>query len=303
MPARYLVTGAGGTIGGVSNAVVELLIRDGAEVRALVHHDDHRVATLRILGADVTAGDLTEPSDVVAAMDGVNRMFFNMGVSSSYLEAAAVVSAVGREHRGLETVVNMSQMTVSQMSLTSGGESNQQRLHWLSEHVMDWSGLPVTHVRPTVFMDNPLFTFLAAPSVRERHTLALPFGDGRTSPIAALDVARVVATLLREPEAHRRHVYELTGPDLLDIDGLARNLAGALDHPVTGVDVPHAQWVEQVLTRAGLPTHIEHHIEAMARLHRAHRYERLTDDVERVTGRPAITLQQYAAENPGKFGG
>ena len=303
MSARYLVTGAGGTIGGVSNAVVELLVRDGAEVRALVHHDDHRAAALRKLGAHVMAGDLTEPSDVVAAMNGVDRMFFNMGVSSSYLEAAAVVSAVGREHGSLVTVVNMSQMTVSQMSLTSGEESHQQRLHWLSEHVMDWSGLPVTHVRPTVFMDNPLFTFLAAPSVRERHTLALPFGEGRTSPIAALDVARVVATLLREPEGHRRHVYELTGPDLLDIDGLARNLAGALDHPVAGVDVPHAQWVEHVLAPAGLPPHVEHHIETMARLHRAHRYEHLTDDVERVTGRPATTLLQYVAANPGKFGG
>jgi len=236
-------------------------------------------------------------------MNGVDRMFFNMGVSSSYLEAAAVVSAVGREHSSLETVVNMSQMTVSQMSLTSGEESHQQRLHWLSEQVLDWSGLPVTHVRPTVFMDNPLFTFLAAPSVRERHTLALPFGEGRTSPIAALDVARVVATLLREPEGHRRHVYELTGPDLLDIDGLARNLAGALDHPVAGVDVPHAQWVEHVLAPAGLPPHVEHHIETMARLHRAHRYEHLTDDVERVTGRPATTLLQYVAANPGKFGG
>ncbi|MCV7151661.1 NAD(P)H-binding protein [Mycolicibacterium pyrenivorans] len=252
MNTRYLVTGAGGTIGGVSNAVVDLLVRDGAQVRALVHRDDHRADPLRRLGAQVVAGDLTEPTDVVAAMHGVDRVFFNMGVSASYLEAAAVVSAVGREHDGLETIVNMSQMTVSQMSLTSRDESHQQRLHWLSEQVMDWSGLPVTHVRPTVFMDNPLFTFLSA---------------------------------------------------LLDVDGLARNLAGALGHPVAGADIPHTQWAEQILEPAGLPPHVAHHIDTMARLHRAHRYERLTDDVERVTGRPAVTMQQYVAENAAKFGG
>ncbi|MFF8726299.1 hypothetical protein ACF073_07375 [Streptomyces sp. NPDC015171] len=49
-------------------------------------------------------------------------------------------------------------MTVSQIRLTSAAESRQQRLHWLSEHVLDWSGVPVVHVGPTVFMENPLFT-------------------------------------------------------------------------------------------------------------------------------------------------
>lgn len=168
---------------------------------------------------------------------------------------------------------------------------------------MDWSGLPVTHVRPTVFMDNPFFTFLSAPSVRDGNTLPLPFGDGGTSPIAAPDVARVIAALLTYPGRHHEHVYELTGPKLLDIDGVARDLAAGLGHPVTGVDVPHAEWVARVLKPVGLPPHVEHHIETMASLHRAHRYERLTDDVERVTGRPPMTLRQYVAENPGKFGG
>lgn len=126
---RYLVTGAGGTIGGVSNSVVRLLVGNGGVVRALVHHDDRHADPLRELGVEVVAGDLTEPSDVVAAMSGVNRVFFNMGVSASYLEASAVVSAVGREHGGLKTIVNMSQMTVSEMSLTSDEESEQQRLH------------------------------------------------------------------------------------------------------------------------------------------------------------------------------
>ena len=81
--------------------------------------------------------------------------------------------------------------------------------------------------------------------------------------------------MLREPEVHHRHVYLLTGAvDLLDIDGLASHLAAALDHPVTGVHMPHAQSVEQVLAPVGLPPHVEQHIETMARLHRAHRYER-----------------------------
>ena len=82
---EYLVTGAGGGIGSVSRSVVELLIRDGATVRAMVHR---RADTVRALGAQVVVGDLTQPKDVLSAMRGVKRMFFNMSVSPSYLKAA-----------------------------------------------------------------------------------------------------------------------------------------------------------------------------------------------------------------------
>jgi uncharacterized protein YbjT (DUF2867 family) len=299
----YLITGAGGGIGGVSRSVVELLVEDGAAVRAMVHREDGRADALRALGAQVVVGDLTDPQDVVSAMSGVKRMFFNMSVSESYLKAAAIVAAAGRDNGGLEEIVNISQMTVSQMTLTSSTESHQHRLHWLVEHVLDWSGLPVTHVRPTVFIDNPLFTFLNAASVRDQHTLVLPFGEGRTSPVAARDVARVVAEILRNPERHREHVYELTGPEILGIDGLARSFSEGLQQPVAGVDIAYDDWVEKVLKPIGLPSHVEQHIATMARLHREGRYDRLTDDVERVTGRPAVTVAQYVAEHRERFGG
>jgi len=47
----------------------------------------------------------------------------------------AVLKAV--PHRGqLEALVDLSQMTVSQMTATSTAESHQQRLHWLAEQVL-----------------------------------------------------------------------------------------------------------------------------------------------------------------------
>ena len=124
----------------------------------------------------------------------------------------------------------------------------------------------------------------------------------RTSPVAAADVAAVVATLLAEPQSHHQRIYELTGPDLLDIDGLAQSFARGLHQQVTGVDVAHDEWVEHTLARAGLAPHVHQHIATMARLHRAGRYSRLTDDVEAVTGRPAVSVERYIATHPQKFG-
>jgi uncharacterized protein YbjT (DUF2867 family) len=297
----YLITGAGGGIGSVSRGVVELLLGDGEHIRAMVHRDDGRADALREIGAEVVVGDLTNPRDVAYAMAGADRMFFNMSVSPDYLTATSIVCAVAREAAGIEVIVNMSQMTVSQMTLTSTEESKQHRLHWLAEHIMKWSGVPVVHVRPTVFMENPLFTMLAARSVSERGVLVLPFGSGRTSPVAAADVARVVAAVLRDPAGRIGAVYELTGPEVLDIDGVAEQYARALGRPVTGQDLALDEWRRQVLEPIGLPAHVEQHIATMARLHREDRYNRSTDDVEKITGQAPQTVEQYVAAHADVF--
>jgi len=297
----YLVTGAGGGIGSVSRQVVRLLLDGGQPVRAMVRRNDERANVLRELGAEVVIGDLTNPRDVANAIAGVERMFFNMSVSPDYLTATSIVCAVALEAAPVEVIVNMSQMTVSQMTLTSTSESNQHRLHWLAEHIMNWSGVPVVHVRPTVFMENPLLTMLAANSIRENGALVLPFGSGRTSPIAAADVARVVAAVLREPAERIGKVYELTGPEVLDIDGIAAQYSRALGRPVVAEDLPLDDWTDRVLTPIGLPAHVAQHIATMARLHRDGRYDRSTDDVAQITGAPAQTVEQYVAAHADVF--
>jgi len=297
----YLITGAGGGTGGVSRQVIELLRARGHRVRALVHHDDARTHPLRELGAEVVVGDLTEPADVVDAMAGAHRMFFSMGVSPDYLKATAIICDAAREYGHLEVIANMSQMTVSQMTLVSVGESHQHRLHYLAEHVMNWSGVPVVHIRPTVFLDNPLFTWFAAPSLRAQNLLVLPFGEARTSPIATSDVARTVAAVLEDPDHRIGEIYELTGPASLDIDGLAHEYTLGLGRPIRGTDIPHETWVREVVKPLGLPEHVEQHLITMALLHRAGRYDRATDDVERITGQSASTVGHYVAERPELF--
>jgi uncharacterized protein YbjT (DUF2867 family) len=293
MVASNLVLIAGA--GGVGRTVLDQLRAQNVPVRAMVRRDDDRAAELRALGAEVVLGDLTRPESVAAALEGVGRMYFAMPVSPDHLLAATVVATVAREHGQLAGLVGMSQMTVSQMTATSTAESHQQRLHWLAEQVLNWSALPVVHIRPTSFLDNPLFTTLAARSIRENGTIALPFGTGRTSPVAVDDVARVVATVLRDPAPHIGHVYELTGPRTVDMTEMAEEFSRALGRPVSYVDVPLEWWRTEVLAKAGLPPHTEQHIATMARLHRENRYDRASDDVERVTGVPPQTIEAFVA--------
>jgi NAD(P)H dehydrogenase (quinone) len=82
-------------------------------------------------------------------------------------------------------------------------ESRQQRLHWLCEQALNWSGVPVVHLRPTVFQQSFFFWAWAAESIEKSGTIRLPFGHGRTSPVAAADVAEVAAKILRGPAEYR----------------------------------------------------------------------------------------------------
>src|SRR5205085_10316253 len=127
--------------------------------------------------------DLTRAKDVVRALAGCRRLYFGMSTSAAYLEATTTAAAVARAQENLEVLVNISQMTVSQMSLTAMTDSPQQRQQWLGEQVLNWSGLPVVHVRATVFLQNFFFLAWAAESIARDGTIRLPFGAGHTSPV------------------------------------------------------------------------------------------------------------------------
>src|SRR5690348_237430 len=294
-----LVTGAAGLVGGVGGAVVEALRRRGLPVRALVRRDDERADALRGTGADVVVADLTRAADVLRALAGCRRMYFGMSVSAPYLEATVTTAVAARERGDLEVFVNMSQMTVSQMSLTETTDSPQHRQHWLAEQALNWSGLPVVHVRPTVFLEG-FFLMFTSESVRTSHQIRLPFGEGKTSPVAAEDVARVVAALLANPQPHIGKIYHLTGPQSENMHFYAQEYSKALGRTITFQDIPVEPWRNGLLQR-GLPVHLVNHLATMADLHRAGRYDRMSDDVLTLTGQVPLSVQEFVRKNAATF--
>jgi len=295
-----LVTGAAGQLGAVGRTVTGLLLERGLPVRAMVRREDERAATLRAAGAEVVVGDLLEPADVYRVVSGCRRVYFGLSLSAGYLQATVTMAAVAREV-GVNALVNMSQMTVSQMSLQNTTPSPQQRQHWLSEQALAWSGLPVVTIRPTVFLEG-FFLPLTGPTVREKGCIELPFGRGKTNPVSAADVARVVAAVLADPGPHLGRIYELTGPRSQDMDGVAREYSDALNREVTYSDIRPEDW-ERELKKVGLQEHLTRHLVTMAELNRAGRYDRLADGVERVTGRPAMSVQEFVSLHADEFGG
>jgi NAD(P)H dehydrogenase (quinone) len=84
--------------------------------------------------------------------------------------------------------------------------------------------------------------------------------------------------------------------------GVAGEYSEALNREITYSDIPAEDW-ERGLRRATLPEHLIQHLVTMAELHRAGRYDRLVDGVERVTGRPAMGVREFVSLHADQFGG
>ena len=298
MANLILVTGAAGRVGAVGRTITELLLKQGKAVRAMVRSEDERAQALRELGAEVVIGDLLDLGSMHRAIAGCDTMYFGMSISDAYLTATVNTAAVAKHH-GVKAFINMSQMTLSQMSITETTASPQHKLHWLAEQALNWSGLPVVHVRPTVLLDG-FFLIFTADSVRQSNQIRLPFGEGKTSPIAVEDVARVVSALLADPQPHIGKIYNLTGPQSENMDFFALEYSKALGRTITSQDIPVEPWRDALLER-GLPVHLVNHLATMADLHRAGRYDRISDDVLTLTGQQPLSVEEFVRKNAVKF--
>jgi uncharacterized protein YbjT (DUF2867 family) len=264
----------------------------------MVRTEDERAQALRALGAEVVVGNLLDLDSMHRIIAGCETMYFSMSISDAYLAATINTAAVARYHE-VKAFINMSQMTVSQMSVTETTPSPQHKLQWLSEQALNWSGLPVIHVRPTVFLEG-FFLTLTSDSVKQTNQIRLPFGQGKTSPIGAEDVARVVATLLENPQPHVGKIYHLTGPQSENMDFFAQEYSKALGRTITHQDIPVEPWRDELLKR-GWPPHVVHHLATMTDLHRAGRFDRLSDDVLMLTGQRPLSVQDFVRKNTAAF--
>jgi uncharacterized protein YbjT (DUF2867 family) len=310
-----LITGAGGHVGSVSTAMVGMLRDKGQAVRAFVRRDDERAQSLRRLGVEVFVGDLLNVADVAAALRGCRRVYFSMSLSPYYVDANLLMAAAARAQGDIEAFVNISEYEQSYMTydrMTAPREerlawlgglvadwSPQQRAHWISEEVLKWSGLPVVNIRATIFVENPLLTWFPLKAVLDTGELRLPFGAEKFAPIAGFDVAEVCTKILIDPQAHISKSYELTGPALMDMHGLAEDYAAALGRSISYAPQPLEPWIENHIDKSlgARDPHVAEHLRTITRLIAGGRYDVVTDQLERLLQRAPKTVRWALQES------
>ena len=219
MSRKFLITGATGATG---RAAALDLLNAGVEVRALVHREDGRSEALRQHGAEIVKGDLLDFESLRTAMDGVEGAYLVYPIMPGILQATAYFAQAAKETH-LTSVVNMSQISARREAASRAAQD-----HWIAEQVLNWSGVPVVHLRPTLFAEWALYWVAQI----KTGTLALPFGTGKHAPIAAEDQGRVIASILLSPQGHIGKAYPLFGLKEYSFAEIAEEIGKAIGKPL-----------------------------------------------------------------------
>lgn len=287
MNHRIVVTGATGETG---RYTTELLIEKGFSVRALVHKVDERSERLKATGAQIVAGDLLDFDAVRGALKGANRAYFVYPIRPGLIDATAYFAQASKE-AGLDGIVNMSQISARENS-----KSHAARDHWIAERVFDWSGVPVSHIRPTFFAQ-----WLTYPHNRkhilERGVISQPLGNGRHAPIAAEDQARFIAAILANPAPHIGKTYPLFGPVEMDQAGIAEAVGEVIGRPITYEPISIESYRQRLEAAGVMPAFLIQHLCAVAQDYQDGIFAGSDDVIGRVTGKPPMTVQEFVASH------
>jgi uncharacterized protein YbjT (DUF2867 family) len=253
-----------------------------------VHREDERSAKLAAAGAEIVVADMLDLAAVTAATRGITAAYFTYPILPGLLEASTIFAQAAAES-GVSAMVNM-----SQISARRDAASNAARQHWLAERMLDWSPVPVTHLRPTFFAEWLLTNY------QPDGTLPLPFGDGRHAPIAAEDQARVITAILKDPAPHAGQVYPLFGARDMNHYEIAEEMSEALGKRVTYRPISLDEFTERLHNR-GFDDHTIQHLRAVAIDYRNGVFAGTNDIVRTVGGTEPQTVQEFVTRNKQYF--
>jgi len=221
--------------------------------------------------------DWTDPGTWDAVLDGIGRMYLllpdDVDLPAGFLERAAAA--------GVRRVVLHSDRAVDLMEVTRLQEA---------ERAVRASGLEWTVIRPDWFAQN--FETFFRDAVLEGE-LVLPVGDARQGFVDAQDIADVAVRALTT-DGHVGEVLELTGPQALSFAEAAEVVGAAAGRTVRFDGTPEAY--RAAMGAAGLPPEVVEELVTRFGAVAAAGDTTPTGTVERVLGRPARSLAQYAQE-------
>lgn len=130
--------------------------------------------------------------------------------------------------------------------------------------------------------------------IRDRDTLMVPAGGGRTAFVDADDVGQVAAAALLDPAAHLNRAWTPTGPEALTYDEVAATLSDVLDRPIRYARPGVLAYARHARRTVGMPLGMVAVTTAIYTAARVGQAGGLTDDVAEVLGHPPVTFGEFA---------
>jgi len=273
-----VVTGATGNVG---RPLVAELVAAGAEVRA-VSRDPKSAG----LPAEVKVFDTA-----AAAIPGATALFLNSRALQG--EMASVV-AQARQQGGIRLValsaINADDDFSRQPSRYRGDRNTE------ADHLAAGSGLPWVSLRPSVFVTN--FAGMWSGQIRAGDVVNGPYAAASSAPIVEADIAAVAARALLSDDLLGQRI-PLTGPQALTNTEMV-DIIGSVLHRALHYDEIPVDLVRQRFVSLGFPAEFGAAYVALLATTLGGPAE-VTDSIEKILGRPAVTFEQWVRDHISLF--
>jgi uncharacterized protein YbjT (DUF2867 family) len=227
-------------------------------------------------------------------MEGISSAYFLYPIAPGIIGASAYFAQAAKE-ADVTAIVNMSQISARRESTSHAAQD-----HWVSERVFDWSGVATTHLRPTFFADWLVYPHFAK-EIWANKKIEFPFENGRHAPIASDDQGRVIAHILANPEGHEGKTYTLTGPVEMNHTEIAAVMSDVLGAKIEYAPTSIEAFRNKMENLYKFPPFLTQHLVEVAQNYRDGIFSGANDKVEKITGTPALSVQQFIAQNRAVF--
>lgn len=281
---KVLITGATGNVGTAVLAALQNIVH-ALDVYAGVRNLNADKIKLGQYNTGFVQFDFTDISTYLTALEGCDVLF---------LLRPPQISEVKKYFQPmLETCVAQGVKHIVFLSV-QGVESSSIIPHHKIEKLIVDSKIPYTFLRPAYFMQN--FTTTLRDDLVQKKQIFLPAGNAKFTLIDVRDIGLVAAKILVNNTLHINKSYELTNKEKLTFAEMAAKLSSIL-----GVKI---QFISPNLIRFFLTKRKEKMpvmlILVMIMLHYLPRFQQepaITDWVEKITGREAISFEQFIKDN------
>jgi uncharacterized protein YbjT (DUF2867 family) len=233
---KILVVGGTGNVGG---AVVNDLLKRGAQVRALARKQPEEGKLPG--GVEVAIGDLLDPVAVEQAMRGIDKLFLLNAVVADEITQALIAYGIARRV-GLKHVTYLSVFKVEQF---------RDVPHFASklavENALREFGVPYTILRPGYYIQNDATLKNA---LLDSGIYTMPIGTAGICAVDTRDIAEAAAISLTQ-EGHDGQTYDVVGPSVISGPGNAATWSKLLGREIKYTGHNFDQWEQQM--RANVP--------------------------------------------------
>ncbi|MFA5433647.1 MAG: SDR family oxidoreductase [Candidatus Paceibacterota bacterium] len=282
---HILITGATGQLG---KATIDFLIQKGIaanQISALARSGE-KAADLSAKGIKIKIGDYLDYSSLVAAFNGVEKLFF---ISGSELGTRV------EQHRNAINAAK--EAGVKHIIYTSGFRKNETdtspvafliRQHSETEKFIRASGISYTFLLNGLYAD-VLPGFLGE-NVFETG-IFLPAGNGKAAFTVRLDIAEAAANILLTT-GHENKEYVFTNTENTGLNEIASFLGELSGKQVRYLNPSKAEYLETVM-KAGLPQEYAEMIVSFSEAIEQGEFEAEDTDLERLLGRKPTSIFNY----------